>query len=135
MKILFFLLLFFSLSGIHAQGNLQFNRVINLKYTAVCSSSVNTNVASITVPADKVWKIESASICQNLPYYSIRDNTSLYIDGQLLVQNTNPSNLFIFSSCPIWLSPGTYPLIVSNANTSSFAVLTSLSIIEFNVVP
>ncbi len=137
MKILSLLLFVFCFSGIQAQGNLQFNRVVNLKYSVACNNSSNTTVGNITVPTDKVWKIESASISALSGWYRSIDLLNLYLDGHMLVQgggNLSTSSP-TYSSCPVWLSSGTYPVIVANYTGSSYTTVSSLSIIEFNVIP
>ena len=137
MKILSLLLFIFCFSGIQAQGNLQFNRVVNLKYSVACNNSANTTVGIITVPTDKVWKIESASVSALSGWYRSIDLLNLYLDGHMLVQgggNLSTSSP-TYSSCPVWLSAGTYPVIVANYTGSSYTAVSSLSIIEFNVIP
>jgi hypothetical protein len=137
MKILFLIIFFLTSLEMFAQGNLQFNRVVNLKYSVACNTSANTTVATVTVPTDKVWKIESASISALSGWFRSIDLLNLYVDSHMLVQgggNLSTSSP-TYSSCPVWLSAGTYPVIVANYTGSSYTAVSSLSIIEFNVVP
>jgi hypothetical protein len=115
-----------------AQGNLQFSRVIN--YT-IASQTVNTNSSTratfngnITVPSNKVWKIESVGVYSDNLYWSI------FID-RYLVYNNNPA-----ATCklPLWLPSGTYDwkgLYYSAGAVSVFFEGAAFSIIEFNIVP
>lgn len=121
--------LFFSVSGIFAQGNLQFNQVV-----------IVTDLPQ-TVPAGKVWKIESyqqqqvgistnmpttgcADLSRPRPYFI--DNFSYYnIEG---AGNGNSSYSSVAkNSFPIWLKAG--------QSTKTSCAGDFLSIIEFNVVP
>ena len=111
-----------------AQGNLQFNQVINVRDV------------SETVPAGKVWKIESyqqaqVSVSQN----SITNCSDLgrerpyYVDGNryhnIRSVGTGSTNLWRVArnEFPIWLKEG------QTANTTCPEDF--LSIIEFNIVP
>jgi hypothetical protein len=136
MKILSLLLFVFCFSGIQAQGNLQFNRVINLKNTANVPLNSTSTIATLNVPTDKVWKIESASINSGIApnSYIFRDKLHLYVDSHLII-GTDPATLTSLNGCPLWLSSGTYPLIISNMIGSNMPCSTSLSIIEFNITP
>ena len=61
MKHLFtFLLLAISATSF-AQGNLQFNQVITDAQTFSLGTGGTANTSLLTVPADKVWKVESIS--------------------------------------------------------------------------
>ena len=106
-----------------AQGNLQFNRVIStsLVLNAGQSSSL------ITVPAGKVWKIES--ITANV---SGNSNHTYEINGNALA-------IFPISSPPEinygkWLKAGD-TFKVSNSPYGANPTTYYYSIIEFNIVP
>ena len=137
MKILVLSFFLFPFSFLFSQGNLQFNKVWNLKYTVAAPNNANTTVGTITVPANKVWKIESASISivAGLNYNS--EKVNLYVDGHLLVLGggTSTTNAQIYSACPLWLSSGIYPIIVANWVGSPYTTISSLSVIEFNIIP
>lgn len=125
--IIFFSVIYISTSS--AQGNLQFNQVV-----------IVYDVAQ-TVPAGKVWKIESylqqqVSISTNFPTtgcgdllrprpYFIDNITYHNVDG---IGNGNSSYASTAkNSFPVWLKAGQ---VVKTSCPGDF-----LSIIEFNVVP
>jgi hypothetical protein len=105
-----------------AQGNLQFNQVIS------ASATLASNGASsiITVPADKVWKIESV-------------NGWADCGSRLGITINSISTLFSSSKFPIWLKPGdTFRLTVLTNPATGIAcgpMNYYYSIIEFNVIP
>ena len=95
----------------HAQGNLQFNQVLNLDATSVGTS--------YSVPAGKVWKIESVGLASNNAYFQIQYSGMSFF----ILNNTIP-----YSNLPYWLPSGiTVTFIGSSA--------AKVSIIEFNVTP
>jgi tRNA A58 N-methylase Trm61 len=59
MKHLLYILIVLFVDTLSAQGNLQFNQVVT--YTGTGSGSFSYTSPTWTVPAGKVWKIESAS--------------------------------------------------------------------------
>jgi hypothetical protein len=128
MKKYLFMLSFLLLAVlIHAQGNMQFNQVIRIKNTGSISLPASINVATITVPANKVWKIESASAQLYL---------NITIDGQLAFYGNANQDAMINPSLPIWLSSGTYQvLLFGTASAGTIAYTTVISGLEFNIVP
>lgn len=103
-----------------AQGNLQFNQVVNLTLTA------GTGYA-FTVPANKVWKIESCGGDNTNGYTIYLRNTSNQILQPLASSSTAPPN-----NLPCWLGSG----FTGNFLFSTFGTPKGhVSIIEFNVVP
>ena len=127
MRTFFFLLAFFILGSLNAQGNLQFNQVVTLTGTLTTSP-----VVVGTVPAGKVWKIEhSASerngyaanisfVCNNVasyPYFGSTGNppTQGHVKG------------------PIWLKSGDYIQLINSS--VSYPSHYFFSIVEFNVIP
>ncbi len=124
-------LLFLSLavySSIYSQGNLQFNRVINLSYPKVYAVSWSTTAITfdtLIVPPNKVWKIESAW-----------GNFDVHFGGYLLRNHDCSNTLSVLSSSnfPIWFSTGSYILNGTTCSPSS-AASAYVSIIEFNIVP
>jgi hypothetical protein len=134
--------LFISISILsYSQGNLQFNRVINQVIPSATASAPNTTVPSITgsltIPTNKVWKIESCG-------YKSGTNTtwSLFLDNYTLFSYTNFGggglNYYFQSPFPIWLPAGTYNWKAEYFNNSSSLVTfngASISIIEYNIVP
>lgn len=133
MKLIIVVLSLFSLDSIMAQGNLQFNQV--------------KLVSSLeTVPAGKVWKIES--VIYNIPQtasgyqttnggcsYVYYESTAIEIAGipTKVGQGTQPaaySNLAYthsYTMLPVWIPAGT--------TLSGGTCLNKISIIEFNIVP
>jgi hypothetical protein len=105
-KILIIACLFLSIN-LFSQGNLQFSQVLLF-------SSNNGYGNQVTVPAGKVWKIES---------FFISNNVSL----QIIINNI-PYNVTT-QSFPFWVPSGTtFNMFVSSGSVT-------VSIIEFNVVP
>ncbi len=121
-----------------SQGNLQFNRVINLKYTRDTLISGVGLIDTLKVPANKVWKIESAGLDKkgNLGF-----NDQLLLDNFILdvyenVSSTANGSFNSKSNFPIWLSTGTYILYDNRRSTNPKSFFgTSISIIEFNLIP
>jgi hypothetical protein len=97
--------------GFRAQGNLQFNQVLVL--------DGNQNTPTYTVPAGKVWKVESATISSGSGYLALSINGS----SASIVTYANAGN-----NLPFWLPGGT--LI-------GFYIYQTgkVSILEFNVIP
>jgi hypothetical protein len=94
-----------------AQGNLQFNQVLTYS-----GNSVNSPIW--TVPAGKVWKIESA-VC-----FNYTGTTTFRVNNFIVLYNNSNSQ-------PIWLKAGdSCQMGASSASSSYF-----LSIVEFNVIP
>jgi hypothetical protein len=107
-------------NDVKAQGNLQFNQVILVDLGPSGSQS-------ISVPAGKVWKIESVGIASN------GSNNGVYLrnsGAQAIAHFSNVTNAYS-TTLPFWL-PASYSGSFLNS-TSSYR--TSVSIIEFNVVP
>jgi hypothetical protein len=101
-----------------AQGNLQFNQVI------LFTVPQNTTV-TFTVPAGKVWKIESVGVggtgSTSLLLRDASANTIAYLYG-----SSNPAQL------PFWL-PSAFSGSFQSTGTNPYRDV--VSIIEFNVVP
>lgn len=115
MKNLVFILSIFLCCWVKAQGNLQFNQVLNLSFS--------NNNTPYTVPAGKVWKIENVSLSSFSSYFFMNINGQ-----QIFLKNTHTGYGPEFSSFPYWVSGG---------QNISFGGLTSgvVSIIEFNIIP
>ena len=145
MKKLILISFLFISTAIYSQGNLQFNRVINLEYSQRLNgiSSNNTSetgenlLESITVGENKVWKVVSAAISQgdrlrgDSPL-THAGNISLFIN-KTLISRGNLQSMTLF---PIWISSGTRNIIAYNPSTNASLdpYIISLSIIEFNIV-
>lgn len=93
------------------QGNLQFNQVLILDATPAGNA--------ITVPADKVWKIESVALSSNNAYFQINWGGTSYF----VLNNSSP-----YANLPFWLPSNESVSLIGNVNAK-------VSIIEFNVVP
>jgi hypothetical protein len=117
MKTIVLSLFLFISMGFFAQGNLQFNQVLNVEY-----SSIGT---SVTVPAGKTWKIEGCMISSTNSYSCMTINGVTYFMRQ---HNTSSS---AWDNFPFWLTEGKTINFGSNCSGASGIV----SIIEFNVVP
>lgn len=155
MKKLILISFLFISTGIYSQGNLQFNKVINLEYTkvlngtaSVSGNSVNngeTLLQTVTIEENKVWKVVSAAITGGdrfrggnpLNPYTDYD-VGLFLNKTKIYQSsvgTNASEKFRDVSMPIWFSSGTKNIITYMYGTDSDPITISISIIEFNVVP
>lgn len=138
MKRLFALLfsVFLGISG-NAQGNLQFNQVkyFQLNLTQSSSGTFDVTTLAITVPANKVWKIEAAAATSYSPSTGSHSfGGRITLDGNLLSDfYSTPGQL---TNLPFWLPAGTYNLeLRSSTSTPTFYFKGGVSVIEFNVVP
>jgi hypothetical protein len=96
---------------VRAQGNLQFNQVLNL--------DASTTGTAYNIPAGKVWKIESVGLSSNLAYFQVQYGGVNYF----ILNNSVP-----YANLPYWLPSGISVTFVGSATAK-------VSIIEFNVVP
>lgn len=133
--------------GANAQGNLQFNQVLSYTGTVSCTginSCSADSPSSYTVPANKVWKLESAGFTSYLnsgteviSTYLIINNTYVY-GGAVNKANLERKNGILITS-PVWLKSGDVLSwgMISAANTNGAISSASmhLSIIEFNIIP
>lgn len=129
MRILLFVLTYTVVGLFHAQGNLQFNQIVTVGTT------------SLTVPAGKVWKVESytesevtfnsnySSGCVNSNYHRplVINNNNYYFFGNMATASSGANYITTGNKLPIWLKPGDQ---IRTVCSSDFA-----SVIEFNVVP
>lgn len=119
-KILFsvFTLLLFAV-GIKAQGNLQFNQIILLDIASGATQA-------ITVPANKVWKIESVGTgTSSNPNVDLRNSSAVSIAHFASMTGTGATAAF-----PFWLPAG-----FSGSFINFNSARSCISIIEFNVIP
>ncbi len=150
MKIGFLVMMLWLGSWATAQGNLQFNQVINLNLSGVVNTGLSGNILiqtlNVTVPANKVWKIEGATTRINsssgspIVGLSTTGNRSyIFLDNNLIgfiYQNTVV--LATSVSMPFWISSGnhTIQLAVDISNSTSLQqVYGMVSALEFNIVP
>jgi hypothetical protein len=111
MKKIVVIALFFVATTSFAQGNLQFNQV--LTYSGTSTASPNW-----TVPAGKVWKIETVNMV------NFTGSSTFIVNNNTVLYNMN-------STLPIWLKPGDNCKFSMTSNINPWFV----SIIEFNIIP
>jgi hypothetical protein len=129
MKRIFFTICIMALAYFgNAQGNLQFNQVVRLKNTVNTTTFVSTY--AFTVPAGVVWKIESASAVVPASNYAATAFV-MYIDNQPVYTGTNS----LANAFPVWLSSGTYTVVLYQENSNTYAVSCVINGLEFKVVP
>jgi hypothetical protein len=118
--------------SVTAQGNLQFNQVVNPSYDANVYQSIVV-AGTLTVPSGKVLKIENCSYINNpgnFQFPAATNNCRAYVGDNLIYGN---SNLNI--SYPIWIPEGTYDIKMGEYFNSTTPMRLVISAIEFNVVP
>ncbi len=129
MKTFLFVVVLFLLGSVKAQGNLQFNQVVTVSIT------------TMTVPAGKVWKVESYSEsevtfnsnysagCVNVNYHRplVINNNNYYFFGNMATASSGANYISTGNKLPIWLKSGDQ---IRTVCSSDFA-----SVIEFNIVP
>ena len=116
------------------QGNLQFNQVINYESNVNTGGNSTSTHTSITVPAGKVWKIETCSFhfLQTIEKPVSYSYSNVRIGMNTVFHFTASSN-YQAQHLPLWLSEGTYTVI--GTSYSGWNVTVAFSAIEFNVVP
>ena len=140
------LLLLLTTSGVlSAQGNLQFNRVIN---ETILFDSFNVNneqeiFNALTVPTGKVWKI--TYIVPNQTNYT--DPTLIFpyamSSGKFFYRKSGePDYSFLFQSNSategsniLWLGEGSYDFGCNGASPNAYNYHINIAGIEFNVLP
>ena len=134
---------------VSAQGNLQFNQVINLNLSGVINAGLSGNLLvqtlNVTVPANKVWKIEGATTRINSstssPIYGLSASNKPYIflDNNLIgFLNLSTGVLVTSVSMPFWISSGnhTFQLVADISSSGSpQQIYGMISALEFNVLP
>jgi hypothetical protein len=128
-KIISFIALILCFAVSKAQNNLQFNRAVLVRADSIsnCGGGCPDTILyqNFTVPANKVWKIESINYNPG--------NYVLFLDGNSFPRVTSQ----IPTTYPIWLPSGTYAIYFgtfnsANSATGQYSYL--LSALEFNVV-
>ena len=118
---------------LHAQGNLQFNQVLNYQgelYTGNLSSPV------YTVPTGKVWKIEYFTPFKFGPTEPI-GTIGLYING-IAVSDEKSATIWLKAGASVqYNNNGYFTSISAVYQTAYYKALRSyqLSVIEYNIVP
>ncbi len=139
MKKLSIILCFMAFSMVtFAQGNLQFNRVfvVDTDFAVTSTNFYNFTDMTFTVPAGKVWKIESAHGTyenDNSTNLSYNGYVHLMIDKKLI----HYYNSGVYTFLPMWLPEGTYTLkvVMSSGGSVGHHIYGGFTGIEFNVVP
>ena len=130
-KVLLILSLHILAIGVNAQGNLQFNQVINEMLNTNYYSGPNGGAGTsleFTVPAGKVWKVEGFYQAGEAP-----GGTSY------IIKSTAPSNLIKRNGDVnvLWLAPGTYAVRFfwgCGWSVCSGTVCNTINAIEFNII-
>jgi hypothetical protein len=140
-----FLLLFLCIhiaASAYSQGNLQFNQVLRVSITGVNLASNGQHSIMVTVPAGKVWKVESSDVHTYntaTPNLIVPTNSfSVILGGSLLNIIYKSAQGFLDPLLPKWYPAGSYDLTIKENNGVSqngATVVGVVSIIEFNVVP
>ena len=118
---------------VKAQGNLQFNQVVT--YTGTGSGSFSYTSPTWTVPAGKVWKIESAS--PSLANSAVTRKINVEAGGGWgTFALTTASTETTINPFPIWLKAGDQVQLQAAGNCCSTTTFYyAISILEFNIVP
>ena len=140
-RLLFLLFIAFTL-GLEAQGDLQFNQVLNfdLVIPAESGSGTKSSIVPLTIPTGKVWKVVSAS-ANSGPGTTVNSsmNVQLRLDEVLIFILPAASSFSLGNVMPIWLPAGEHSIeLLYYWSSSNFAasgdVNGKLSVIEFNIV-
>jgi hypothetical protein len=125
----------FSVLGslLYSQGNLQFNQVLTFTGSigVIGPNAVTSPIQ--TVPAGKVWKIESVGgLASNQSSGNVRFGIQINTGISIVYWN----NLIDQNICPIWLKTNDnlqfyYHNPSTNAQTCSYII----SVVEFNIIP
>lgn len=133
MKNIFLILAIAFSSASFAQGNLQFNQVINYENTAFVPTAGSAVQGSITVPTGKVWKVETCSyvlVSGGNDFAYTTSSGSVHIGKNTVYDATSNQTT---NYLPLWLGEGTYD--ISRYSQSGYTVSIAFSAIEFNIVP
>jgi hypothetical protein len=132
-KLILILFTFLMANGIYSQGNnLQFNRVVNESSNVTVNNSSELSAGSITVPANKVLKITSASIRQDNA--TGLNRLQLRIGNHIATTFNSYDIAPIQNSFPLWLEAGNHSVIVSRGLAGTADLIWSISGVEFNIV-
>ena len=137
-KLLFISFLFISLSSF-SQGNLQFNKVINLNYKGMASQASETIASSVTIPDGKVWKItysylNAADESRNYRPYSARIVELTLKIGDIYIDHMTGQTHPGYNNGIVWLDSGSKNITINNNETYNAGYNLSITAIEFNVV-
>ena len=133
-KLILTILSTITILGVNAQGNnLQFNRAFNYEYSQLCSVGDQLySAGNITVPPNKVWKITHSSVynTSSTSYLAslLIDNIVVSI-GRLSAGSSNSENGIL------WLNSGNYTVYLVSTSAANQNIISTISGIEFNIVP
>ena len=114
-----------------AQGDLQFNRVLNLDYSTFCNNQgLEYSAGSFTVPNNKVWKITYSSV-----YSSSNQNYAGVIKINNIIVNIGSISSPSPTKSPLWLQSGNYNVSLYSVSTTNTTIVGALSVLEFNIIP
>ncbi len=143
-KAIIILFILFTVKTMNAQGNLQFNRVVNFSDSQSNGGSYSTGAyvyQTFQIPVGKVWKIENVMVGKSngveLGFVKSCDACAATFNNIIayiyFTGGYAPDN----AKFPIWLSEGTYSFIISDNNNSSQGdtLIGSYSAVEFNIIP
>lgn len=130
-----------------AQGNLQFNKIVTIDFRRVLNNFADGADTILSVPSNKIWKIESvsSSMFADSTNISIKGAanyiaTSVFLNNNLLIGSAGTSQHYAMPNFPIYLeSSKTFTLGVRPSANASVSFPASfgcfVSIVEFNIVP
>jgi hypothetical protein len=129
---LFCICCFMQVSKLHAQGNnLQFNQALFIAFSEPVSIGLIFS-QTIIVPANKVWKIESASLNSG---NNINQRINPMV-GSLSINDNMIFNDSVIVHMPIWVPSGSYTLKGTYNILSGGTMINGfISGIEYNIVP
>lgn len=127
-NILLILAIAYSSAACFAQGNLQFNQVLNFDYSVQAPLGKSV-LESIMVPIGKVWKITAASTSGR---FILQVNSHIICNSSTKVTNYEEAPVM---NTPFWLSSGIHEFKIWNRNTIPGLCNAAISVIEFNIVP
>ena len=142
-KILLIAALFFSFQLSNAQGNLQFNKVINMQIQTsgefdTGGSGSLKEFGSFTVPDGKIWKV----MIKGTVHYA-NGGTRQSMSSSILSKSSNDSHYFeVYNwenyagggdSSTLYYSSGTYGLFISSWS-DDYIRQASINGIEYNVL-
>lgn len=116
-KYLFLLLLIFFVRGLAvAQSVDEFSGAKFLQIEMVIPVNAQPNLVRrdtlITVPANKLWKIEAVSVgdSTNGPVIQYGGQTAVYLNNKNIYSSYHQNQVNTFNNFPIWLPSGVYRL-------------------------
>ena len=139
-RLLFLLFIAFTL-GLEAQGDLQFNQVLNFDLVIPSESGfgIKSSIVPLTIPTGKVWKVVSASVNTG-PNTTLNTTikAQLRLDEVLIFIIDTASSFSLGNVLPMWLPAGEHSIELlyywGSSSTSAGDVNGKLSVIEFNIV-